>query len=113
MSKTITLIYQDCPFCNMNEQQKKDFEAKVAEMGLSIFKMSFVQPKAKDLIIKASKAGIKTMPFFTDGEIFSHSIGDFLVKEEPVAVEKPKKKSKRKTVKAKVEEIKDGDSSEI
>ena len=96
-SKIVYLVYQDAPLCgarcNWGLEQTKVAQAE----GLEIVKIPFThaseQINAKELILRAAKAGMH-LPFFTDGEKFSQNVADFAeAKPEP---KKRTKKSQKK-----------------
>ena len=90
---TIKLVYQDCPLCGSREEWGERQLKLAAEAGLEIEKISFASPEGSHLCKEAVLAGIKKLPFFTNGLTFRNSIDDFAAAAEPV--EKPKKTRKR------------------
>lgn len=92
MMKEVQLVYQDCPDCGPREKWAAAQYEIAAKNHFQIVKMSFVMPGAKDLMLKAKKSGIRSMPFFTDGKKFSKTLEDFI--EKPKAAKKLKKKTK-------------------
>lgn len=100
MDKNIICVYQDCPMCGARGQRLKKF---IASEGLNVQKISFASNQGKDLCHKAVfEHGIKSMPFFTDGDRFSNSIKDFVQKcEKPKKIVKKSTKKPRKSVKKK------------
>lgn len=100
MPKEILCVYQDCPLCG---DKGKKLKKLIFDKQLNIRKVSFASPEGKELCYKAVfEEGIKTMPFFTDGETFATTLEELI---EIESVEKPKKTStkRRKTKKAEVE----------
>lgn len=93
-SKEILLIYQDCPMCGAREGWGEEQEAAAKKAKVEFRKVSFVAQEAQGMAQKALKAGIASMPYFTDGVHFAKTL------EELVAQVSPKKKAK---------EEKDGD----
>jgi hypothetical protein len=85
MSKEVLAVYQDCVFCGDKGRKKaKEFASK----GVLIRKVGFTTPEGKELIRQAVlEHKIGSMPFFTDGEIFTTNLDDF--------IEKPAKKTKK------------------
>lgn len=78
MSKDIICVYQDCVLCGDRGKKIK----KIAESKkLNIRKVSFASDEGKELIYKAVfEHGIKTMPFYTDGNKFASEIEDLITK---------------------------------
>ena len=103
-TKEIIAVYQDCVLCGDRGRQKM---AEFAKKGFIVRKVGFTTPEGKELCrLAVFDHGIKTMPFFTDGEKFSAQIDDLFEK----SVKKPKKSAKKNK---KVEkEAKDGSDSE-
>lgn len=92
IKKPIICVYQDCPLCG---DRGRELKKLIISKGLNVRKVSFASEEGKDLIRTAVlEKGIKTMPFYTDGEVFSTDIEELLGK----SVEKPAKKV-RKSVK--------------
>lgn len=91
---TIKLVYQDCPLCGSREEWGER-QLKLAEQaGIEIEKISFASPEGSHLCKEAVLAGMKKLPFFTNGLVFRESIDDFAAAAKPV--EKPVQKSTRK-----------------
>lgn len=104
MSKEIICVYQDCIMCGDRGKQIKKI---ILNNNLNVRKVSFASDEGKNLIHEAVfKHNIGSMPFFTDGNIYTYHIEDFLVKpeKEVVKIVKPTKKAK-KTKKGGVNEI--------
>lgn len=102
MSKEIIAVYQDCVLCGDRGRAKA---SEFAKKGFLIRKVSFASDEGRDLCHKAVFThGIESMPFFTDGSLFSVSLDSFLE-------EKPAKKTKKS--KKQVKESTDGASTEI
>lgn len=96
MNKEIICVYQDCPLCG---DKGKKLKKLIIDKQLNVRKVSFASTEGKDLCNKAVFGfGIKTMPFFTDGEKFVNEIDDLLEDPKKIAI-KPKKKAKRATKK--------------
>lgn len=96
MSKRLLLVYQDCPLCG---DRGKIVAQKIATHGLNIRKVSFASDEGAGLIHTAVfEKGIKTLPFFTDGEKFSAKIDDFLESEKPNKKAKKSKGAKDESV---------------
>jgi len=90
-NKEIICVYQDCPMCG--DRGKKVLQI-IHDKGLSVRKVSFASNEGKELIHEALfQHKIGTMPFYTDGELFSTDIQDL--------VATPAKKTAKKTKKAK------------
>lgn len=101
MPKEIIAVYQDCVLCGDKGRRKV---ADFAKKGFVIRKVSFLTEEGRDLCRKAVFThGIESMPFFTDGELFSVSLDSFIEK-------KPAKKTRKN--KKVVKEIEDGLDSE-
>lgn len=102
MSKEVIAVYQDCVLCGDRGRAKV---AEFAEKGISVRKVSFVSSEGRELCHKAVFThGIKSMPFFTDGELFSVSLDSFIEK-------KPTRKKTKKT-KSQEKELEDGPNPE-
>lgn len=101
MPKEIIAVYQDCVLCGDKGRQKM---VELAKKGLNIRKVSFTTEEGRELCHKAVFShGIESMPFYTDGTIFSISLDSFLEKKPAKKVKKTKKVEK---------EAKDGLDSE-
>ena len=97
MNKEIVCVYQDCPLCG---DKGKKLKKLIIDKKLNVRKVSFASNEGKDLCNKAVFGfGIKTMPFFTDGEKFVNEIEDLL--EEPKEIVKKLKKKTKKVTKKK------------
>lgn len=102
MAKEIICCYQDCPMCGSRGEKLKKF---ILEKQLNVRKVSFASPEGKELCYEAVFIhGIKTMPFFTDGKIYTSKLED-LVSIKP-EITKPK------TTKRKYTRRKKGDKHE-
>lgn len=107
MNKEIIAVYQDCVLCGSKGRKKV---AEYAEKGISIRKVGFTTEEGKDLIHKAVfEHKIGQMPFYTDGEIFTTDLHDF-VKNEEIPTE-PKVRKRIKKLKN-VKEKSDGNGAE-
>lgn len=100
-SKELLLIYQDCPLCGAREGWGDEQVAAAQKAGVEFRKVSFVAQEAQGMAQKALKAGIASMPYFTDGTHFAKTV------EELLALTAPKKR-----VAKKVKEEKNGDLAE-
>ena len=95
MPSSIICVYQDCPLCGIKGKKLK----KVMEENNihEVRKLSFASPEGTELCRQAIfEHGIKTMPFFTDGERFSANIDDLTKAPEKCVKSSPKS---RKNVK--------------
>lgn len=101
----IKLVYQDCPMCGSREEWGERQVELAGAAGLEIEKISFASPEGSHLCKEAIFAGIKKLPFFTDGLTFRESIDDFAgaAMEAKKPEEKPakKKRTTRKKTEAK------------
>lgn len=80
MAKEIICVYQDCVLCGDRGKKIVEF---AANKNLAIRKVSFASDEGKELIHEAVfEHGVKTMPFFTDGQKFSVDIEDFTKKNK-------------------------------
>lgn len=71
MNKTIIAVYQDCFLCGSNREKGEKMLAEIAARGASFRKLSFATMEGREHCMKAIEAGVKTMPFFTDGKIYA------------------------------------------
>lgn len=94
MSKEILLIYQDCALCGDKKEWGAAQLALASKASQPVRKVSFVAEEAQGLPAKAVKAGITSMPFFTDGVHFAKSVEELLGLQKAEA--KPKKSTKKK-----------------
>lgn len=94
MPKVIKLVFQDCVFCGSKKEWGDEQLKIAAKKHYQIEKVSFVAPEATNLMKKAVKSGIRSMPFFTDGEIFSKDLRDFAPKRNMAKKSSKKKVSK-------------------
>lgn len=78
MSKEVSLIFQDCPYCAPREEWGKRQTEFAEKNGIKVVETFFKLPGVKGLILEARSHGIETMPFFTDGKIFSMELSDFV-----------------------------------
>lgn len=93
MSK-VYAVYQDCVLCGDKGRKKI---AEFAEKGVEIEKVSFVSELGRELCEKAINShGIKVMPFFTDGRVFSEKLDSFIDEKTEKAPKKTKKINKKK-----------------
>lgn len=106
--KLVKLYYQDCPDCGRRKAWAEAQYKVATEHGIRIHKISFVEPGANEVIIRAARSGV-SVPFFSDGEKFAKDLSAFvptarlsaeaIVKSCPVksgAVKKTTKKVKGK-----------------
>lgn len=94
MAKEYICCFQDCPMCGDRGRKLRKF---IDEKQLNVRKVSFASPEGRELCHQAVfEHGIKTMPFFTDGENFAATL------EELIAT-KPKTVKRKYTRKKKVE----------
>lgn len=77
MSKEIIAVFQDCVLCGARGRARI---AEYAEKGITIRKVSFASDEGRDLCLKAIESGVGSMPFYTDGKIFSTEMSRFLTK---------------------------------
>lgn len=78
MTKEVSLIFQDCPYCKPREEWGKRQMEFAQKNGIKVVETHFTVPGAKGLIVEAKSHGIETMPLFTDGKIFSMELSDFV-----------------------------------
>lgn len=90
MSKEVLLIYQDCPYCKPREEWGKRQMKLAADHNIVVQETKYNFPGAAGLINMAINQGISTLPFFTDGKVFSYDLSSFIGKE----VSKPKPEEK-------------------
>lgn len=101
-NKKITVVYQDCVMCGDRGEKTKQL---VAEKGVRLHKVSFASEEGRELISTALyDHKIGTMPFYTDGTIFSTNLEDL------VGTAKAKKKAKKSKTTAEPEAKKEGAS---
>lgn len=93
MSKEIKVVYQDCVLCGMRGRAKI---AEYAEKGISIRKVGFTTEEGRDLCLKAIESGIGSMPFYTDGKIFSAEMSTFLTKSNKRVKKNTNKRKEKK-----------------
>ena len=94
--KEIIAVYQDCVLCGDKGRRKI---AEYAKKGITIRKVGFTTEEGKELIHKAVfEHKIGSMPFYTDGEIFTTDLHDFVKNEEIPKEPKIVKKIRRKAV---------------
>lgn len=94
MAKELTCIFQDCLDCGdlaiwyaLNTLQAKKHNVAVKPVHYQAI-------DAYGEMKKARKQGVKSYPFFTDGEKYAKNIEEFFKKEE-VVVKKPTRKTKK------------------
>jgi len=105
--REIVVVYQDCVLCGVKGRAKI---AEMAQNGIHLRKVGFSTEEGKDLIREAVLyRGIKTMPFYVEGDKYTSSLKELLA--EPKKVVKATKKTKKaKNIKKRSQ--KDGDDSE-
>lgn len=112
MSKEILVIYQDCFMCgapeNWSELAKQTF-AECEKAGIKPRKVSCFSQEGQSHALAAIQAGVKSTPFFTDGEKYASNIKDLI---EAESQPQKAKKTAKKTKKA-VKEAKNGTNSAI
>ena len=92
MGNEIICVYQDCVMCG---DRGKKIKKLIFDKDLNVRKVSFASDEGKNLIHEAVfKHKLGSMPFFTDGKIFSYKLEDFVEKEQEI-VEKADKKAKK------------------
>lgn len=96
MSKEVSLIFQDCPYCKPREEWGARQMKLAKEHNIVVHETKYNFPGAKGLINKAKNHGISTMPFFTDGVTFGFDLSIFI----PSKVESPKPEEKMDANKA-------------
>lgn len=105
--KLINLYYQDCPDCGRRKAWAEAQYKVATEHGFQIHKISFVEPGADEVIIRAARSGV-SVPFFSDGEKFAKDLSAFIptanLSAEAVVNSCPVKSGARKTKKAKVKD---------
>lgn len=79
MAKEVVCVYQDCVMCGDRGRKLKQI---IDDNGLDVRKVSFASDEGRELVHKAVFVhGIKTMPFYTDGSLYSTSIMSFVKKK--------------------------------
>ena len=92
-NKEILCVYQDCPMCG---DRGKKLKKLIFDKKLNVRKISFASDEGKDLCYKAVfEHKIGTMPFFTDGEVFTNNIEELLGKSVEKTVKKVGKNVKK------------------
>lgn len=105
MTKEVTLVFQDCPYCAPREEWGKEQTRIAKENGIKVNPAHFSAPGVKGLILKAQSRGVSALPFFTDGEKFSYNLRDFVtsrakdVDTEVVVAKHSRSKGAAKTIK--------------
>lgn len=78
MSSEIICVYQDCPLCG---DRGKKLKKLIFDKKLNVRKVSFASDEGRELVYQAlTEHKIGTMPFFTDGKIFSTEIEEIIAK---------------------------------
>lgn len=91
MPRTIICVYQDCVMCGDRGKKLRNY---IATHGLNIRKISFASEEGGRLVKEAVFGHkIGTMPFYTDGKIFTTKIEDF-VNKRPKSAKNVKKTRK-------------------
>ena len=108
MPNEIIVVYQDCVLCGDRGKKIKEIATKA---GVKIRKLSFACVEGQEHCMKAIEAGVKTMPFYTDGKIYAPTLETLLeAQSEPQTAKiKLTKKASKKTKKTK-KELNDGPS---
>lgn len=78
MSKEVLLVFQDCPYCEPRTKWGKRQTKFARNNGIKVIETHFKLPGVEGLIVEARSHGIESMPFFTDGKIFSMELSDFV-----------------------------------
>ena len=114
MPSEIIVVYQDCVLCGDRGKKIKEIATKA---GVKIRKLSFACVEGQEHCMKAIEAGVKTMPFYTDGKIYAPTLETLLEAESkaqnerdevepiPAKVKTTKRTRKTKTTK---KELNDG-----
>lgn len=90
MSKEVLLIFQDCPYCEPRKKWGERQMQLAKEHNIVVRETKYNFPGAKGLIQKALNYGLSTMPFFTDGKMFSYDLSSFI--PTPVPAPEPEEK---------------------
>lgn len=90
MSKEVLLIFQDCPYCKPREEWGKRQMQLAKDHNIVVRETKYNFPGAKGLIQKALNHGLSTMPFYTDGKMFSYDLSSFI--PTPVPAPEPDEK---------------------
>ena len=111
MLREIIAVFQDCVMCGDKGRKKA---LNLAKDGVFIRKVSFVSPEGKELCRQAVfDHGIRTMPFYVDGDKFATSLDELLGNNEKKPAKTTKKKAKKTTKNKKSsKEVTDGSISE-
>lgn len=96
MSKEVSLIFQDCPYCKPREKWGERQMQLAKDHNIVVRETKYNFPGAKGLIEKAHNHGIMTLPFFTDGVTFGYDLSLFIKAQVP----DPKPEEKMETEKA-------------
>lgn len=101
MVKSVYLVYQDCIHCP-NMEKWYDNELKLAKkLKIKVLELPFYHEIVVegDFAKKAAKLGIKTFPFYVDGEKIATNLAALTKNDEetPKSVQKPKNKRKVKS----------------
>lgn len=105
MEHEILLIYQDCPMCGARKDWGETQTVVAETYGLKYRAIPFTSAELGDLTMRAIETGIKSYPFFTDGERFSKQLKDFadVIPTETNTDEDTVKKAGKKTRRKKTE----------
>lgn len=74
--RQVLLVYQDCALCGADSNK---ILRAAAQGKIMLVKLPFFAKGAKELILEAKNRGV-SVPFFTDGEVFSKKLSDFTKK---------------------------------
>lgn len=92
--KKVKLVYQDKPLCGARKEWGLKQKDLAGRNGIEIVPIPLGAEKG--LAMKAIEAGIKKLPFFTDGDKYAYGIDAFIETPEIEVEEKPKRKTRRK-----------------
>lgn len=98
MAKKVTCIFQDCLDCGDLAIWYALNTAYAKKRNVIVTPVHYQAIEAYGQMAKARKAGIKSYPFFTDGERYAKNIDGLFTKTEVETIEIPEKvvKLKRK-----------------
>lgn len=103
MSKTIIAVYQDCFLCGSKREKGEKMLAELAKAGASFRKLSFATIEGREHCMKAIEAGVKTMPFFTDGKTYASDYKTLLEAESKAQNERDEVEPQTIEIKATIE----------
>ena len=102
MSKEIIIVYQDCFMCGSREtwsEKAKHVADEAEKAGIPYRKLSFATCEGQDHCAKAIENGVKTMPFYTDGKIYTSNIETLIQAESEPQTAKIKVTKRKKSTK--------------